>query len=45
MNVISPSATAIRLVPGGAGISIPLWYVDAPPVGAERLPKYELIDV
>lgn len=30
-------------VPSGAGISIPVWYVAAPRVGALRFPKYELI--
>lgn len=34
---------AINFVPSGAGISIPLWYVEAPWVGDERFPKYELI--
>lgn len=30
-------------MPGGAGISIPLWFVDAPVVGAILFPKPELI--
>ena len=43
LNVISPSATAIKLVPCGAGISIPEWEEDAPEVGEVRFPKKELI--
>ena len=43
LKVISPSATAINLVPWGAGISIPEWDDDAPEVGEVRLPKGELI--
>jgi hypothetical protein len=31
------------LVPGVAGISIPLWYEDANAVGEDLFPKYELI--
>lgn len=42
-NVICPSHDAIRVVPSGAGISIPLWYVEAPEVGAVRFPKYDEI--
>ena len=41
--MISPSATAINLLPGGAGISIPEWEEEAPLVGETRFPKYELI--
>ena len=33
------------LVPGVAGISIPLWNDEAYAVGELRLPKYELIDL
>ena len=43
LNVISPSATAINLVPWGAGISMPEWEEEAPDVGDLRFPKYELI--
>ena len=42
-KVISPSATAIKLLPGGAGISIPEWEEEAPLVGEVRFPKGELI--
>lgn len=42
-NEIVPSATAINSNPSGAPISTPLWNVDAPPVGAFLLPKYEFI--
>ena len=42
-NEITPSVTAINSKPSGAPISIPLWNVDAPPVGAFLLPKYEFI--
>ena len=45
LNVISPSATAIKLVPCGAGISMPEWEDEAPEVGEVRLPKKELICV
>lgn len=44
-NVISPSQIAINLEPSGAGISIPVWLVAAPDVGAVLFPKYELIFV
>ena len=40
VNVICPSYDAIKAVPSGAGISTPLWYVDAPDVGTSRFPKY-----
>ncbi len=43
LNVISPSATAMNLVPSGAGISIPECEEEAPLVGDTRFPKYELI--
>lgn len=43
VNVIFPSYDAIKTVPSGAGISIPLWYVEAPDVGAVRFPKYDEI--
>lgn len=43
VKVISPSQIAINLVPSGAGISIPVWLIAAPVVGAVRFPKYELI--
>ena len=33
----------INLVPSGAGISIPVWLIAAPDVGAVLFPKYELI--
>lgn len=42
-NEIVPSVTATNSKPSGAPISIPLWYVDAPPAGAFLLPKYEFI--
>ena len=38
-----PPSEATTLVPVGAGISIPLWYVDAPTVGAFLGPKGEEI--
>ena len=43
VKVISPSQIAISLVPSGAGISIPVWLIAAPVVGAVLFPKYELI--
>lgn len=43
LNVIWPSATAINLLPSGAGISIPECEEEAPDVGDTLFPKYELI--
>ena len=45
VNVISPSQVAISAVPSGAGISVPLWNVDAPVVGATLFPNGDDIDV
>lgn len=42
-NVITPFVTATYELPCGAPISIPLWYVEAPEVGAFLFPKYEFI--
>ena len=42
-KVIVPSVQATNSKPSGAPISIPLWNVDAPLVGAVLFPKYELI--
>ena len=39
INVIVPFVTATNLLPSGAPISIPLWKVEAPFVGAFLLPK------
>lgn len=38
VNVILPDTIAISVVPSGAGTSTPLWYVDAPVVGAVLFP-------
>lgn len=43
VNVIVPFVTATYSHPCGAAISIPLWNVDAPEVGACLFPKYEFI--
>ena len=43
LNVIIPSWTAINFVPGGAGISIPEWELDAPEVGETLFPNGEVI--
>ena len=45
INVIWPLHVAINCVPSGAGISTPLWYVEAPLVGAVLFPKYDEITV
>lgn len=44
-KVTLPEQTAIILLPVGAAISIPEWLVEAPDVGAFRLPKQEVIVV
>ena len=45
MNVISPLQVAISFVPSGAGISVPLWNVEAPEVGAVLFPNGDDIAV
>ena len=42
-KVIFPEKQAIKLVPSGAAISIPEWYVDEPVVGAFLWPNFEVI--
>ena len=41
MNVICTLVVAISFVPSGAGISIPLWNVEATVVGAILFPNEE----
>ena len=43
--VITPSTAAIRTVPSGAPMSIPLWKFEAPAVGLVLFPKGDVIYV
>lgn len=45
VKVISPLHVAIKFVPSGAGISTPLWKVEAPDVGAFLFPNGDEIYV